>query len=227
MISRSTIYWVIGGLLAATTACASLQSRELIPGLTPSPSPSNSPTTVIPSDVPSDVPDKVQADTKIITMNLEGEPREVELKLFHHQDLPFTTYYPAQVFTPEVQTSAEGVTVRFYFSPTGVKDEDAYLAFFLPHRSTNLDTMQDLILGDRGLLVTNQWELLDRTDIVSYGWAEEKLLYQHQTGAEQAVGAIYMGEEDGNMFYTLTHYPVEYGDGFEPRSNIIWENLQF
>jgi hypothetical protein len=224
MISRNMVYWLIGGMLAATTACASLHSRELgFPSLTPSPSPPNAPTSVNSSNGP----DKVQPDTKIITMNLEGESREVELKLFQHQDLPFTTYYPAQSFTPEVQTSEDGVGVRFYFSPTGVKDEDAYLSFFLPNRSTDLETMQDLLLGNRGLLVDNQWELLDRTDIVSYGWAEEKMLYQHQAGAEQAVGAIYVGEEDGQVFYTLTHYPVEYGDGFEPRSNIIWENLQF
>jgi hypothetical protein len=224
MISRNMVYWLIGGMLAATTACASLHSRESnFPGLPPSPAASNSSTDASPSGPP----DKVQPDSKIITMSLEGEASEVELKLFQHQALPFTTYYPAQAFTPEVRTSKDGVEVWFYFSPTGVKDENAYLSFFLPNRSTNVETMQNMILGDRGLLVDNQWELLDRTDIVSYGWAEEKLLYQHRKGGEQAVGAIYVGEEDGQAFYTLTHYPVEYGDGFEPRSNIILENLQF
>jgi hypothetical protein len=213
-------------MLVAATACASLPSRELtFPGLTPSPS--NSPAAVPLSDVPEDTSDKVQPDTKIITMSLEGEAQEVELRLFQHRDVPFTTYYPAQTFIPEVQTSAEGVHVQFYFSPAGVKNEQAYLSFFMPRQSADLEMMQELILGNQGLLINNQWELLDRTDIVSYSWAEEKLLYQHPLETELIVGAIYVGEEDGHLFYTLTHYPVEYVDGFEPRSNIIWENLQF
>jgi hypothetical protein len=226
MTSRNMICWLIGGMLATTTACASLQSRELTsPDLETPSVPSSTDTTETSTNANSS--GKVQPNTKIITMNLEGEAREVELRLFEHEALPFTTYYPAKSFTPEVSSSKAGVRVRFYFSPTGTKDEDAYISFFLPSRSTNLAAMQDLILGDRGLLADNQWELLDRTNIVSYGWAEEKMLYQHQAGSELAVGAIYVGEEEGQTFYTLTHYPVEYGDGFEPRSNIILENVQF
>jgi hypothetical protein len=41
------------------------------------------------------------------------------------------------------------------------------------------------------------------------------------------IGAIYIGEDKGKAFYILTHYPAEYSDGFEPRSAVILENLQF
>jgi hypothetical protein len=220
MISRTAVYLSVTGILAILVACVSLQSKN-----------GNSPATpadnAAPADSAAEQGGKVQPDTKIITMNLEGESEEVELKLFQHSSLPFTTYYPAKSFTPELRSSEDGVGVRFYFSPTGEKNAAAYICFFLPNRSDNLEDMQELVLGDRGLLVSNQWELLDRTNIVSYSWAEEKMLYRQQAGGEQMVGAIYVGQEAGYTFYTVTHYPIEYGDGFEPRSNILLENLQF
>lgn len=220
MLSRKIFGWFMTGMLVTIASCASLYANQ--PDATPTPSQSvdRPPEPELSSSATN------QPDTKIITMNLEGQPTEVELKRFHQSNLPFTTYYPEQSFTPEMSTSENGTGVRFYFSPTGKKDENAYIYFFFPHRSNTIASMQDSILGEQGLLVRNGWELLDRTDIVSYLWAEEKLLYQQQ-GAELMVGAIYIGQEDGQTFYTLTHYPVEYADGFEPRSNIVLENLQF
>jgi hypothetical protein len=79
-------------------------------------------------------------------------------------------------------------------------------------------------------MASNNWELVDRTDVISYPWAKEKLTYQQQTqntAGEMAIGAIYIGEDEGKAFYVLTHYPAEYSDGFEPRSAVILENLQF
>ncbi|MFM7426628.1 MAG: hypothetical protein ACKO7W_16810, partial [Elainella sp.] len=66
-----------------------------------------------------------------------------------------------------------------------------------------------------------------RTDIVSYPWAKEKLIYQQRTAQQNYVGSIYIGDYEGRSFYALTHYPAEYMDGFEPRSTIMLENLQF
>ena len=213
----------MAGMLITIVSCAALQSSEPDSSPTPTPSPSiDRPTT---SESANN--SRTQPDTKIITMNLEGKSTEVTLKRFHQAPLPFTTYYPEKSFTPEMTSSVDGTGVRFYFSPTGKKDEAAYISFFFPNRLSSLESIQNDILGDQGLLVKNGWELLDRTDIVSYPWAEEKLLYQHQTDSELMVGAIYIGQENGQVFYTLTHYPVEYGDGFEPRSNIVLENLQF
>jgi len=225
MLSRKIFGWVMTGMLVTVASCASLYANEPDASkpdseISPTPSPSID-RPLQPSDSATSQP-----DTKIITMNLEGQPTEVELKRFHQSALPFTTYYPEQSFTPEMSTSEDGTGVRFYFSPTGKKDENAYIYFFFPDRSNTLTSIQDSILGDQGLLVRNGWELIDRTDIVSYLWAEEKLLYQQQ-GEELMVGAIYIGQEDGQTFYTLTHYPIEYADGFEPRSNIVLENLQF
>lgn len=222
MTSRTVFYLAIAGMLIAIASCASLQSHR-----PDAPTPTPSPSADRPTPPASPTADAAQPDTKIITMNLEGTPTEVELKRFHQASLPFTTYYPENAFTPETATSEDGFGVRFYFSPTGQKDKSAYLSFFFPNAPSSVEFIQNLILGDRGLLIRNDWELLDRTDIVSYPWAKEKLLYQYQEDTELIVGAIYVGQEEGQSFYTLTHYPAEYGDGFEPRSNILLENLQF
>lgn len=220
MQSRTLFCLVMGGMLVTIASCAALQANQ--PNF-PQPTPRSSAA----ASAETEASGQLQPDTKVITMSLEGEPREVELKRFHQDSLPFTTYYPEGDFQPEITSSAEGSGVRFYFSPTRKKDENAYISFFFPKGLSSIQSIQDLLLGERGVLVKNGWDLVDRTDIVSYPWAKEKLIYQYQQDSEMIVGSIYVGQEAGQSFYTLTHYPAEYGDGFEPRSNIVLENLQF
>jgi hypothetical protein len=168
-----------------------------------------------------------QPETRVTPITIEGQPIAVELKLFDQKNLPFTTYAPAKDFQSSVGASGEGQGIWFHFSPTGQKDESAYIHIFLPASLTGLEDLRQLVLGDNGLMASNQWELTDRTDVVSYPWAKEKLTYQHQTPNGLAVGAIYIGEHQGKAFYIATHYPAEYTDGFEPRSAVILENLKF
>jgi hypothetical protein len=171
--------------------------------------------------------DSSRPDTRVLPINIEGKVTEIELKLFDQAPLPLTAYVPTKDFMSEVGSSGEGTGVRFYYSPRGVKDEKAYIHIFIPAQTTTVDGVRELLLNDGGLLASNGWELVDRTDIVSYSWAKEKLIYQQRTPNQTYVGAIYIGEEDGRAFYAFTHYPVEYGDGFEPRSTIVLESLQF
>lgn len=233
MIPRNGLCLLLGLALVPIAACASLN------GLNFRQQPAEPIASTSPENSPEQEPDKGRPDTKIITMNLEGTSTEVELTLFNQESIPFTTYYPTKDFVPEVLTTQTGTEVRLYFSPAGKKDTDAYVSFFLPNRDVSIEALQDWILGEQGMMVRNRWELVDRTDIVSYPWAEDKLIYQEamdfdtasatdsNTNPELVVGSVYIGQENGYTFYTLTHYPVEYGDGFEPRSNIVLENLQF
>lgn len=68
--------------------------------------------------------------------------------------------------------------------------------------------------------------MLRSANIVSYAWAEEKLIYQEQA-EETAIGVIYVGQNNEQAFYTITHYPLEVRDAFEPRANLVLESLQF
>jgi hypothetical protein len=166
-------------------------------------------------------------DTRIVPMAIEGEVIEMELSLFDQQPLPFTTYVPTKDFQNEVDSSNQGTVAQFFFSPAGQKDETAYVQIFLPARYTSIEDMRELLLSDQGLLAANDWQLIDRTEIVSYPWAREKLIYRQQIKEQSFVGSIYIGDYQGRAFYALTHYPAEYVDGFEPRSTVMLENLQF
>jgi hypothetical protein len=166
-------------------------------------------------------------DSRIMPLSIEGQMVELELQLFDQPSLPFTTYVPKRDFQSEVENSSDGTVAQFFFSPKGKKDKTAYVQIFMPTRQTSLDEMRELLIGETGLLANNRWELIDRTDIVSYPWSKEKLIYQQRTAQQNYVGSIYIGDYKGRSFYALTHYPAEYMDGFEPRSTIMLENLQF
>lgn len=166
-------------------------------------------------------------DTRVMPMTIEGQIVELELQLFNKSPLPFTTYVPKRDFQNEVDDSGQGTVAQFFFSPKGKKDKAAYVQIFLPDQQTTVQDMRELLIGENGLLSANRWQLVDRTDIVSYPWAREKLIYQQKAGKRNFIGSIYIGEHEGRSFYALTHYPAEYMDGFEPRSTIMLENLQF
>lgn len=203
-------------LLATLVACVSLRQESPQPA---SPSPSVSPS--------ASERDRFRPATRILPINIEGEVTGLELKLFDQASLPFTAYVPSKDFTSEVGSSEEGTGTRFYYSPKGVKDEKAYIHIFLPAQATSTEGVQDLLMSDGGLLASNGWELIDRTDIVSFAWAREKLIYRQRTADQTLTGAIFIGEHNGSAFYAFTHYPVEYSDGFEPRSTVVLESLQF
>jgi hypothetical protein len=225
MEPRSILYIWVGVALSTLTACEWLKLESLNPSSPPSST--ASPTASLSPKPGGAPPTPFQSASRITPLSIEGQSVEVELRLFNSAALPFTTYFPAQDFQPEVSEAGGEQNIRFYFSPTGQKDGKAYVQIILPSQGNRVDEMRELILSDRGIMATNRWELVDRTDVVSYPWAKEKFIYQQKTPSGMAIGAIYIGEDNGKAFYVLTHYPAEYSEGFEPRSAVILENLQF
>lgn len=221
MKPRSAIVLWIGIGSSLVSGCSILRLPEPA---------STSPSIAAPIEVktsPSLTASSERPDTRVMPMAIEGQVVEMELKLFDQLPLPFTTYFPVRDFQSEVSNSEQGMVAQFTFSAKGQKNEAAYVQIFLPAQRTSIEEMQGLLLDERGLLATNHWQLIDRTEIVSYPWAREKLIYQQQSGQQTYVGSIYIGDYEGRSFYALTHYPVEYMDGFEPRSTVMLENLQF
>ncbi|NJR40185.1 MAG: hypothetical protein HC781_16870 [Leptolyngbyaceae cyanobacterium CSU_1_4] len=224
--------WVGAGLSTLIIAALALYTLPLFKSLN-SGSPLSNPASPSPSDAANTTTpglEPFQPESRVIPLNIEGQPIEVELQLFNPIAVPFTTYVPAKDFQSDMSGLGNGQGIRFYYSPTGKKDENAYVQMFMPISSNSVEDIRQLILGDEGVMASKQWELVDRTDVISYPWAKEKLTYQQQTQGtpgEMAIGAIYIGEDKGKAFYVLTHYPAEYADGFEPRSAVILENLQF
>lgn len=166
-------------------------------------------------------------DTRVIAMSTDGQMGEVRLRLLDQPSLPFTTYYPEKNFTSSVKSEDGATHVQFVFKPKSATKEKAFVEVVLPARPMSVEAVQDLILGDRGLLDQNDWQLSDRTNIVSFSWAKEKLIFQKQTEKITTTGAIYVGEQNGQAFYVVTSHLKGAGNSFEALSTLILESLQF
>lgn len=205
------IYLLTGAFVTTTSvACTTINTN------------SNSPTVLqVNTQIKSQEP-----RTKPATISIEGEKIDVTLKLYDEVGSIFTTYFPYKDFIAESSGSGEGTGAWFYANFGGNKNELAYVHFFFPARATNLENLRRVIKDRRGLIASNGWQVVSRTQSVPYRWAKEKIVFTKRQGNQNITGAVYLGEEKGKAFYVITHYPMEYGDGFGPRANIILENLQ-
>lgn len=170
--------------------------------------------------------DSKRPSTKTDTISIEGEKSEVTLKLYDELSQIFTTYFPKDDFVAESVSSGEGTGSTFYFNIDGNKNSDVYVSVFFPNDVNNAEQLERLLTAKGGLVQKNQWQMENRTKDVPYSWAKEKILYK-QPGSEQNIlAALYIGEANGKVFYVITRYPAEYGDGFAPRADFILKNLE-
>jgi hypothetical protein len=159
---------------------------------------------------------------KTATMLIEGEETPIELKLYEEQNL-FSTYFPPEDFVVESQTLQQQKAVKFVVNFGGVKNENAYLQLIFPENAENIEAIKNLITGENGLLASNQWQIVQRDHNVPYPWVKEKIAFSK---GQDIVGDIYIGEENGKVFYVITHLPIEYVDGFAAREKLILNDLE-
>jgi hypothetical protein len=223
MKSQNLGYILTGVLLAAVVACAPSQTQ------TPSAN-DTQPEGEVTSDAGDSSPEAQSysaqtsaPETKTAQLSVEGETTEIELQRFISEFSPFITYFPED-FTPDAEGAGEGD--RFYFSPTGTPNPDAYVEVVFPAGVSGSEDVQELVLGGKGLLASNNWNVISQNSSTPYPWAVEEIVYEQNTEAEIYTGAVYIGEQNGEAFYVVTHAPIEYGDGFAPRANMILENLE-
>lgn len=166
-------------------------------------------------------------ETKTAMMSIEGESEEITLQLYDEPTLPVTIYLPEGDFTPELAETEEGTGVQFYWTYNGQKDDKAYIQLAFPKNQVSVSELEAQITGDSGLMASNGWTMLDRTEQVPYSWATEAIAYEGEAEGEPTTGYILLGEHNGSAFYASTHFPLEYGDGFGPRADLVLENLNF
>lgn len=165
--------------------------------------------------------------TKTATISVEGEKTDIKLRLYNPISKVFTTYFPEKDFVVKTLGFRSGVGVRFYANFGGIRNDSANLQIYYPVRPLSLEDLRQFVTGRPGLITDNKWQVVSRTQNVPYSWAREKIVFNERRGNENLTGAVYLGEQNGKAFFVITHYPVEYGDGFEPRAALILQNLQF
>jgi hypothetical protein len=230
---------LLGAILALSTiaACASGSNNTVDSGVGSDRAsiPTTSEQSTAPSPVatpntqPEQTPDTTQVSTKpstkTDTISIEGEKSEVTLKLYDELSQIFTTYFPKDDFVAESASSGADTGSIFYYNVDGNKNKDVYVSISFPTWANNAEQLERLLTAKGGLVQKNQWQMENRTKDVPYSWAKEKILYK-QPGSEQNIlAALYIGEANGKVFYVITRYPAEYGDGFAPRADFILKNL--
>lgn len=175
-----------------------------------------------PAAQPQDLP-----ESKMAMMSIEGESEEVAMQLYDEPALPVMTYLPEGTFAPDLSKTEDGTGVRFYWAITGERNDQAYVQLAFPKETLSVADLQEQIAGEDGLIASNGWNLIDRTDEVPYPWAKEAIAYESDADGVPSTGYILIGEHNGSAFYASTHFPLEYGDGFGPRADLVLENLTF
>jgi hypothetical protein len=222
---RNLVYLVSGILLVSTsTACVSQSARQLDVVSNPTTPATNAvDSTANQTSNPSTKP-KSRPSKKTVTD--EWTQKQIPVKLFGAEGLPFTTYFPESDFIVESAAADEGMGVWFYSKVGGKKKESAYVHFFFPAKPTTLEGMRRAVTGKRGLMETNKWTVKSRTQDVPYRWARERIDFEQPKGNTSIMGTVYIGEYKGKAFQVTEHFPADYGDGFAPRASIILKELQ-
>lgn len=200
-------------LLIAVTACSSDSQQQ-----------ATSENQVIKEDktVVTDSQASPKPAQKTAKMLIEGEETEIDLKLYEQPKL-FSTYFPSEDFLVESKTSEQQKEVKFIVNFGGVKNENAYLKFVFPSNLNKLSEVKDLINSENGLIKNNKWQIVNNSSDVKYPWIKEKIAFNQ---GQDIIGDIYIGEQNGKIFYVITHFPIEYAEGFAPREDLIFQNLE-
>ena len=220
---RQTAHLILILLLGSLSACrfqVPLQGDSAVSPQPTTPSPT-------PEDPTANPTQTQRPEVSSETIQVEGTPVQLSLTLLNEPELPFTTYVPTRDFVTDIVESDTDTSIVFYSNLGGTVNESAYVRIVLPKRSTTYADVRNRILGDRGLLTQNRWQITDRTNVVVYPWAQEQIMFRSAAVDETTVGKIFMGEHNGRGFYVLMHYPVEYTEGFDPRAMVILDELKF
>lgn len=210
------IYFITGIICLGTSwSCRISQQNQVSQG--------NNSTAITDTIQTSDRSKTNRPATKTVTITVEGEKTPLLLKLYEEYRDLFTTYFPEQDFLAEGISSGEGTGVRFIANFGGSKNENAYVSFSFLNGIKSIEQLRKFVNGKSGLITSNGWRVVSRTQKVSYSWAKEKIVFRK---GQDITGTVYLGQQNGRVFYAIAHYPVEYGDGFPPRSNLILQNLQ-
>ncbi|MBE9049052.1 hypothetical protein IQ243_01235 [Nostocales cyanobacterium LEGE 11386] len=183
---------------------------------------SNSVTTT-PTSIQTNNSQSNKPDTKTATISIEGEDTPITLRFYKQYSSVFTTYYPDAEFLSQGVSSGEGTGVKFIANFDGSKNEDAYVNLSFLNSFNSLEQLRSFVNGESGPIVSNGWQVVSRTQKTPYPWAQEQIVFRK---GQDITGVVYLGQQNGKVFYTVTHYPVEYGDGFSPRADLILKNLQ-
>lgn len=177
-----------------------------------------------PAPPPPVAPPTVQGpETQPGVLRVEGEEVPVTLVKVDVPEAPFTTFAPESTFAVTATETEHGFDVRFVYQYAGTPVDEVYAAFVFP-RSVNVDSVYRDLTSPDGLLATRDWRPSD-AGVTPCLWAEQGFAYRDPQ--QNATGIVCIGQHRDRPFYLVTHYPVEYGDGFPPRVDVLLDAFRW
>lgn len=158
------------------------------------------------------------------TLRIEGMVEPVDLRLFRTPDdfpLPFTAYVPEEM---AVSADESGV-VDFVAEFGGERNEDTLMHLYVFPEDTPWQEAVATAKGyktSRGIPIGRGIEIIaDQFARPDFPWAEEAYRYRYESGDQWYGGSLGVGRRGDRPFMIVTHWPVEYEEGFAPRAEWI------
>lgn len=156
-------------------------------------------------------------------------PQEIELTLFRADDfpLPFSAYVPGDMAAERTEERAVHVFAEF----GGQRRENAFLHVYVFPEETGrqeaLATAKGYKTG-RGLPVSQGLEpVADEVEPPGLEWAMEAYRFRYQVEGRWYAGTLGVGRHGDRYYMIVRHRPVEMGDGFAPRADLIMETWRW
>ncbi|MEM1426896.1 MAG: hypothetical protein AAGF75_10140, partial [Cyanobacteria bacterium P01_H01_bin.130] len=134
---------------------------------------------------------------------------------------------------PVMNQGLRWTEVSLMSSYDGVINEDVYLTVVWPRDATTADQALEMVIGDRGWTQQRGISLIDSTAVEAspnqtlYPWERRRWRFEKNVGqADFIVGEVILGELDGQGFWAVTHFPVEFSEGYGARMDIALETLR-
>jgi hypothetical protein len=171
-------------------------------------------------DVDLEVPAHTMPSQRTETLVVEGEPRQVTLRLFESPESPVLIYYPEGDFAASEVRSSQAYGAHLVATFGGTRNENAWIRFYFPHvgsRQNSPEALQMLIEEEDGIADIEGFQLAPAGgDGGCPGQARAWTIVSREQS-----GGICIGSRDDRYFLMIATYPPEFGDGFGPRHDLI------
>ncbi len=159
------------------------------------------------------------AETKEVTLQIEGNDEEKLFKLLYDNELGFYTYYPEDML-PEAISSEAVKGYRIVANFGGVKSEDVFTEILF--LSEAVETQQEAMALFIGEIEARGLELVEEAiDLGQNSWALEGV--RLQKGDIMMTG--YLAEAQEGFMWISKQLVPEYADGMGPRFAKIADEL--
>jgi hypothetical protein len=166
---------------------------------------------------------------RLDTLSIEGLAEPIALRLYRAPDgfpLRFAAYVPG-----DLEAREEESAIRFTAHLGGRTEPDAFLHVFVFPPGTDRRAAVASARGyktGRGIAVGQGLEpIADDLKPPNLQWAVRAFRFRYQSGGRWFGGVLGVGEHDGRFYQIVRHRPVEYGDGFAPRADLVLETWRW